>query len=107
MTITTDQVREALRKDDFEYINVQIGRYIDTAKAALLVAIGYKVTLGEKQLDYDIPEENRAEFDRLSDSYIIEYVRAYLDQVDNERMLTIIATQCKALLQKRDTEGNG
>lgn len=42
MKITMEQVREALRKDDFDYINVQINRLMTAAKSALLVAIGYK-----------------------------------------------------------------
>lgn len=92
MKITMEQVREALRKDDFDYINVQINRLMTAAKSALLVAIGYKDEM-------QVPDETAAEFDSLSDCYIVEYVRAGLDAVDNERMLTILATQCETLLR--------
>lgn len=97
MKITVAEVREALRKDDFEYINSQIERLINAAKSSLLVAIGYKDGT-------PLPSATASEFEELSNSYIVEYVRAGLDLVDNERMLTILATQCEALYTAEQKE---
>lgn len=93
MTISMERVREALRKDDHDYLNDQILRLMDTAKAALYVETGYK------ENETKVPESQRANFENLSDSYIIEYVRAHLDQVDNKQTLTTIATQLEAILK--------
>lgn len=100
MKVTLEQVREALRKDDFDYINDQIGRLMDTAKGALLAEIGYKAGTV-------VPEDKAEEFDKVSDNYIIEYVRAFLDQVDNERTRTILAVQLEGLLLPSDSFDDG
>lgn len=100
MKITLEQVREALRKDDFDYINDQIGRLMDTAKGSLLAEIGYKAGTA-------VPEDKAEEFDKVSDNYIIEYVRAFLDQVDNERTRTILAVQLEGLLLPSDSSDDG
>lgn len=99
MTISMEQVRDTLRKDDHGYINAQINRLMDTAKAALFAEIGYvdNVTV--------IPEGREADFDNLSDSYIIEYVRAHLDQVDNTVVRIAIATQLEAILKTPSQAG--
>ncbi len=90
MNITVEQVRDALRKDDFDYINQQIEEKIPMAKAALLVAVNYKE--GD-----ELPEETADAFEKLSNNYIIEYVRAFIDGVDNEKMLS----GCECRLHKR------
>lgn len=94
MNITVEQVRDALRKDDFDYINQQIEEKIPMAKAALLVAVNYKE--GD-----ELPEETADAFEKLSNNYIIEYVRAFIDGVDNEKMLSIIACQLEGLKRGR------
>lgn len=98
MRITIAEVRDALRKDDFDYNNQQIGRLIESAKGALLAEIGFKD-------ETEIPEDKAQEFESLSNNYIIEYVRAFLDQVDNERMRTILAVQLESLLTKGARNG--
>lgn len=100
MDITVAQVRDALRKDDFSYINTQIERGIATAKAALYTAIGYDDT--QSPSSKTLPEANANKFESLSNQYIVEFVRGTLDSVDNERTLTILATQCEALLIKAE-----
>ena len=94
MNISVEDVRNALRKDDFEYINTQIKRYIEAAKASLYTTLGEKVG----GVYFMVKPEYVAEFETLTDSYIIEYCRAFIDQVDNERMLAIIATQCETFI---------
>lgn len=94
MNITVEQIRENLRKDDFEYINNQIAEHIPKAKAALLASIGYKE--GDA-----LPEDTAEEFEVLSNSYISEYCRAFIDGVDNERMLTIISCRLETLMRGR------
>lgn len=93
MNISMAQVREALRKDDFEYNNSQIRRLMEAAKAAVYTDTGY-----DPHRCY-IPEENGAKFEILSDSYIIEYVRAYIDQVDNDKILNTLAVQMEGLFK--------
>ena len=100
MQITTDEVRDALRKDDFDYINNQITRYIAAAKASLYAVLGEKAG-GDYFL---VKPEYVAEFESLTDSYIIEYCRAFMDQVDNDRILTIIATQLEAFIVPKPPE---
>lgn len=100
MNITVAQVRDALRKDDFTYINTQIERGIATAKASLYTAIGYDET--QSPSSKMLPEANENKFESLSNQYIVEFVRGTLDSVDNERTLTILATQCEALLTKAE-----
>lgn len=94
MNISVEDVRNALRKDDFEYMNVQIARYIEAAKASLYTALGEKVG----GVSFMVKPEYAAEFETLTDSYIIEYCRAFIDQVDNERTLAILATQCETFI---------
>ena len=100
MNITKEQVRDALRKDDFDYINDQIERLMNAAKSSLLVAIGYKDGT-------PIHKDTAAEFEELTNCYIVEYVRAGLDLVDNEKMLTALATQCEALIREAEAEEEG
>lgn len=91
MDIKLEQVRDALRKDDHEYINREIERLMHAAKASIYTATGF-----DKRKHF-IPPENKERFESLSNSFIIEYVRAYLDQVDNHVILDGIAVQLEGL----------
>ena len=91
MKITLEQVREELSKDDLDYINTKLERYISSAKASLLPTIGYK----EGQA---LPEATAAEFEHLSDTYIVEYCRAMMDGVDNEKVRLVLQVQLQSLL---------
>jgi hypothetical protein len=91
MKITVEQVRDALRKDDILALNQEINRLIPVAKAEFLVATNYQE--GTK-----IPEDVAVEFEALSNNYIIEYIRMFLDQCDNQKILNCIAASCELLL---------
>ena len=96
MDITISEVREALRKDDFTEMNVEIGRYIDSAKSALYAAVGLK-TDGAY---FNVKPIYAHEFEALSNTYIMEYCRARLDLVDNDKVLNTIATQLETFIIK-------
>lgn len=104
MLITVDELRDILRKDDHDYINRQIERFADEARASLLVSIGYKDALTAEAAVPTVRAGYETEFDRISDSYIAEYVRNRIDLVDNEKTLTILAVKCEALLDDGDEE---
>jgi hypothetical protein len=91
MNITVEQVRDALRKDDILALNQEINRLIPVAKAEFLVATNF-------QADSEIPIEVANEFEALSNNYIIEYIRMFLDQCDNQKILNCIAASCELLL---------
>lgn len=93
MDITVDKVREALRKDDIYGINEQIDMYLENGKASL-----YAV-LAPKQGTYlPINPKYANEFENLSDSYLIEYCRAYIDRVDNDKILNTLISQLETYL---------
>lgn len=91
MNITLEQVREELSKDDLPYINSKLERYMRSAKASLLPTIGYRE--GEV-----LPDSVQAEFEELSNTYIVEYCRALLDGVDNEKVRLTLQVQLQSLL---------
>lgn len=107
MMISVEEVREAVRKDDNPYMNSQILRLIGIAESSLFVAIGYKETEGTdcSAGHLEVCKENKDDFENLAKSYIVEYVRGSLDQVDNEKTLTILAVQCESLLKRRIDNG--
>lgn len=98
MEISLEQVRDALSKDDFDYVNVKIARLMSSAKSSLLAAIGFKS--GDA-----LPLRGAAEFEELSNTYIVEYVRAMLDNVDNEKQLTVLSVQLEALMHDSVSQG--
>lgn len=98
MNIKMEQVREACGKDDFEYVNAKVKRLMASAKSALLASIGFKN--GDS-----IPDRSAEEFEDLSNTYIVEYVRAMLDQVENEKQLTVLAVQLEGLLHEDSAQG--
>lgn len=93
MDIKLEQVRDALRKDDHDYINREIERLMIAAKASVYTSTGF-----DKRKHF-IPPENKERFESLSNSFIIEYVRAYLDQVDNSKIQNTIAVQLEGLFK--------
>ncbi len=90
MDISLEQVREELSKDDLSYINEKLERFIKSAKASLLPTIGYKSGVS-------LPSATAAEFEELSNTYIVEYCRSLIDGVDNERTRTVLLIQLQAL----------
>lgn len=91
MNITIEQVREELAKDDLPYINARLERYMSSAKASLLPTIGYKE--GD-----EVPESAAAQFEELSNTYIVEYCRALLDGADNVAVRLTLQVQLQSLL---------
>ncbi len=99
MDITIAEVREHLRKDDFASMNTQIEAYMDAAKSALYAAVGDK-----EDSYFNVIPKYAHEFEALSNTYIIEYCRARLDLVDNDKILNTIATQLEAFIYKEVDE---
>ncbi len=93
MDIKLEEVREALRKDDHDYINREISRLMKAAMASIYTETGY-----DKRIHF-IPAENRGRFEELSNSYIIEYVRGYMDRVDNRKILDTLSVQLEGLFK--------
>ena len=96
MLITLSQVRDELSKDDLPYINTKLTRYISSAKASLAATIDYKE--GDP-----VPAEAASQFEELSNTYIVEYCRALLDGVDNEKVRRALQIQLQVLLQSAAT----
>ncbi len=93
MDIKLEEVRDALRKDDHAYINREIERLMKAARAAIHTETGYD------RRTHIIPPENKDRFEALSNSYIIEYVRAYIDRVDNRKILDTLSVQLEGLFK--------
>lgn len=93
MTITLDQVRAELSLDDYSYNNVKLTRLIASAKASLIPTVGDSATITNK------PESIAQAFDELSNTYIVEYCRALLFGVDNEKLKLSLQVQMQSLLQ--------
>lgn len=96
MLIMLSQVRDELSKDDLPYINTKLERYISSAKASLAATIDYKE--GDA-----VPAEVADQFEELSNTYIVEYCRALLDGVDNEKVRLALQIQLQVLLQSTAT----
>ena len=92
LSVTTAQVMADIGKDESAYMSDKVARQMEAAKASLLPTIGYKDGTTE------VPSQNCAEFDKIGSLYVTEYCRANIDGVDNERMLTVLLVQLKALL---------
>ena len=99
MNITVADVRDALRKDDLTQINTDITRLIASAKSSLLIGCGWKES-GENLPKIKVGYTQ--EFESLSNQYIIEYCRSFIDQVDNDRTLTALAVQIEALIDEEN-----
>ena len=94
-----------LRDDHFEEEGEIISR--QTIEASIDGGTAYRIIHnGEKVggVYFLVKPEYVAEFESLTDSYIIEYCRAFMDQVDNDRILTIIATQLETFIVPKPPE---
>ncbi len=91
MYITLDNLRDALSKDDLSYINDKLAPLKEVAIASLLPTTGLK--------NEDGAVKEGSPLDKLTDQYIIEYCRAALDGVNNERMQFALLNQIQALLE--------
>lgn len=90
MNITTDQVLDALSKDDLQYVRAKLDMLIPEARASLEATVGLPTNITTKQ---------GSTIDLLTDRYIVEYCRAALDGVDNERILLTLQIQIQGVLK--------
>ena len=102
MNATLEQVREALQKDDLPYVNDAITQYMAAAKSTLYIQIGYRT-------DKVIAEADEREFETLSNLYIVEFVRSFLDGINNKVTLDSLITQLYPLYNhgRQVNDGNG
>ncbi len=91
MYISIEQLRDAVSKDDLPFINAKLVLLKEEAISSLLPTTGLKNTGSSIKVG--------SELDRLSDRYIVEYCRAALDGVDNERTILSLQVQIQALIR--------
>lgn len=90
--ITVAEVKQALRIDStFTYSDTQIQSLIDSATAALFATIGY---------DESVELIDAGVFEKLLKTYVVEYVRGFYFQFDNEKQLNALQTQLQACIKE-------
>lgn len=90
MYISIEKLRNALSKDDHEYINSKLETLKAEAIASLEPTIGIDGE-GAKNV------AKNSTLDILSDRYIVEYCRKALDDVDNDKVLLALQIQMQVV----------
>lgn len=90
MDMSIEKLRNALSKDDHEYINSKLETLKAEAIASLEPTIGID-SEGAKNV------AKNSTLDILSDRYIVEYCRKALDDVDNDKVLLALQIQMQVV----------